>query len=135
VLGADDEVRVERTRRGGVGTRAAELVQESLGERQGGIGFDRLLAVTDAGECGQRARRERGHRARLVDRRRPQAASHGAPGRDSGSQRVHGIGSPREAAQDLDDGRGQRSARKLRVGLPLARPQQLGDLAVRAVGD
>ena len=56
MLGADDEVRVERPCRPGVRPRTGELVQEPLDEVERRVGIDRLLAGPQSGEGGQRGR-------------------------------------------------------------------------------
>ena len=72
VLGADDEVRVERPRRRFIRPLAAQLVQEAGCQPQRRVRLDRLVALAQARERRQRGRRDGGDRPRLLDRRRPQ---------------------------------------------------------------
>ena len=59
MLGADDEVGVERPGGAGVRPRAGQLVQEALDEVERRVGLDRLLAGAQAGERRQRGGGER----------------------------------------------------------------------------
>src|SRR4029078_12816746 len=68
VLGADDEVGVERPRRAWLRLRARELVEEALNEVQARIRVDRVVPRAQPRERGERGRRERGQGARLLRR-------------------------------------------------------------------
>ena len=71
MLRADDEVRVQRPRRGRIGPLAVELVEEARDEVQRRVRIDGLLAAAQPGERRERGGRERGQRARLLRRGRP----------------------------------------------------------------
>ena len=130
VLGADNEVRVQRPRRRRVGPLAAQLVQEARSEPQVRIGRNRLLAVTQAGEGRQHGGRRCRDGARLVDRGWPRHAGACTPGRDRGAQGIHRAGSRWQAAQHVHHLRRQRSAREARARVPVPRPQELGDRGI-----
>jgi hypothetical protein len=135
VLGADDEVGIQRPGRGDVRPDPIELIQEPRGEVERGVGGDRVEAPAQAPEGGQDGRCDRRHGARLIDRRRPGHVLSGTPGADAGAQRIHGMGVRREQPQTGLDIVRQGRAWQMRLRWPLTGPQQLGDLRVRAVLD
>ncbi len=59
VLGADDEIGLEGTGRGRIRAGAGQLLEEAAGEVEGQVGLDRLEALAQPAERGQRRRRER----------------------------------------------------------------------------
>ena len=135
MLGADDEVRVERPGRRLVRCLATQLLEEPGGQPQRRVRLDRLEPLAQPGERGQGGRRDRGDGACLLDGRRPQRAVHGAPRRDRGAQRIHRAGGRWQAPQDVEHLRGERGAGEVRIGLPVAGPEELRDLRVRAALD
>ena len=136
MLRSDDEVRVERPGRPGVGSRARQLVEEAFDQVERRVRLDRLIPGTEPGEGRQRRGRERGQGAGLVDRRRPRQVLGRAPGRDGGPQRVHRLGRCREGAQHGHDrAAGSGRSRSRWVGVPVAGPQQVRDGRVGPVGD
>ena len=96
MLGADDEVGIERPRGPSVGTGARQLVEEALGQVERRVGLDRLLAGTQSREGGEGTRRERGQGGRLLDGRWPGQILDGAPRGHGGPQRVHRLGGRRQ---------------------------------------
>ena len=120
VLGADDEVGVERARRAGVRTGPRELVQEALDEVERRIRVDRFLALAEARERGERRRRERRQRSGLLDGRRLGQVCHRAPDRDGRPQRVHRLRRRGQRPQRGQDGPGDRRRREAVDGIPFA---------------
>ena len=59
----------------------------------------------------------------------------GAPDRDRRPQRVHRVGVRRKRPERHEDRLGDGRRVELDAGMPLAGPQQVGDLGVRAAGD
>ena len=135
VLGSDDEVGVERPSRARIGPRAGQLVEEALGEVERRIRLDRLVAGAEPGERGQRARREGGQRAGVLDRRRPGQVLRRAPRGDRRAQRVHRLGRGGQRAQHGHDRRRDRTGRQPMRRVPLPGPQEVGDRREGPVGD
>ena len=128
VLGADDEVGVERPRGPGVGTLAIELVEEALDEVERRVRIDRFEAPAEAPECRQCGRREGRERASLFGGRRPGQLLGGAPHGDRGPQRVHRRGVLRQLTKGAHHGLGHRGAGHSHAGVPVTGPQQVRDL-------
>ena len=100
VLRADDEVRVERPGRLGVGRLAVDLVQEARRRGRGrGSGATGSRPWRMPRERGERRRREGGERARLVRRGGHARIVRRAPHRDGRPQRVHRLRGLRQRAE------------------------------------
>ncbi len=131
MLRTDHEVGVEGARRRGIGGLAREQVQETGGRRQLRVWGQRLEALAEARERREHGRRERGQLAGLLDRGWPGRLRLGAPHRQAGPQRVHGVRRERQVTECAHDPLRERTAGQVRRCRPLAGPQELGDLGVR----
>ena len=103
VLGAADEVGVERALAGRLGHLAGDRVEQTPGDAEPGRHRRgrRVVAGAEAREAADDRRRERDQLARLVRRRRPVEPAGGAPCGDAAAKRVErrGLGGrPRRAA-------------------------------------
>jgi hypothetical protein len=135
VLGAHDEVRIERPGRAVVRPRTRHLVEEARDEVERGVRLDRLLAAPQPGERGQGRRHERRQGACLLRGRWPWQVLRRSPRRHGGAQRVHRLGRRRQGSQDREHRRRERRGRQVMLRIPVAGPEQVRDGGIRAVRD
>ena len=130
-----DEVGIEGPRSGRVRLAAGELIEEPRRKVLCRVRADRREASPDAGERRQRGGGECGQTAGLLEARRPPHAKARGVDRQCGPESVHRMHIPRHFAQG-DPHRVGDTLRGQAGGCgPASRPQQLGDLGVRAAFD
>ena len=136
MLGADDEVGVERSGRARVGPLAVELVEEALDEVERRVRLDRLLAGPQPGERGQRRRRER--RSAPGPARRSAATAGPGPRptpRPRSGARPSASVEAGSARSTVMTAAGSAPVASRCDGIPVAGPEQVRDRRVRAVLD
>ena len=135
MLGADDEVGIERPGRRIIGPFAVELIEEPGDEVELGVGGDRLLAGPQPCERGECGGRERSQRPGLPRGRRPGELLGGSPHGDRRPERVHRLGGPRQGPEGDEHGIRHGRGRQVVARIPLASPQEVRHGGIRPVLD